>query len=609
MNAIQNPRSKIQNPIWWFLAAAMVSAPRAWATDQYPTEAYPTTSEIEALNGTTDDNTGLAYIANNASPASNPPLQIQIDRRWQRQNAILATGNAGRVVKVDDTHIGVFPIDFRLTGTDHHYVGSTSTAVTTTDDVYYVYLVSDGGTGGTLTQVTDAVGWPADITTFVPLAEVTVASNVIDSITDVRNRLAYATVTSGAAASTGVDGNYFILDQDNAVAEADSDVRFNRGSTAADGALRWNATDDLFELFSEIGGPTYGALKVLRLESVVATGTPPLTVASETVVTNLNADAVDGLDFTAPAAANAIAFATSTSAVEFTAAPSADDVLYAAAGVPTWGPLGATSGVQAYDADLDGLAAVAATGMIARTAAGTFAARTLTAGNSVSIADGDGVSGNPTISVAGATQYAVQVGSSAGALSSISVGSDNTVLVGTTGGNPLWRKMVNNDISDAASISISKINSAAFGGLVTLNSGVLSVPTIADVCLASVTITADSEQANAIDVLIEPLNFISTPYRGVMEIWLADSDMDGEAQEPRPISSTAATSIAIASGGTWGARGSLIETITTGLYVRAIPANGDICIRIQADASAHTWYLMVGAGGKFASEEIVFVVD
>lgn len=52
---------------------------------------------------------------------------------------------------------------------------------------------------------------------------------------------------------------------------------------------------------------------------------------------------------------------------------------------------------QPLDADLTALAALATAGMIARTGAGTVAARTLTAGTGISISNGDGVSGNPTI--------------------------------------------------------------------------------------------------------------------------------------------------------------------------------------------------------------------
>lgn len=53
--------------------------------------------------------------------------------------------------------------------------------------------------------------------------------------------------------------------------------------------------------------------------------------------------------------------------------------------------------VQAFDADLSALAALAANGMIARTGAGTASVRTITAGTGISVANGDGVAGNPTI--------------------------------------------------------------------------------------------------------------------------------------------------------------------------------------------------------------------
>jgi hypothetical protein len=56
--------------------------------------------------------------------------------------------------------------------------------------------------------------------------------------------------------------------------------------------------------------------------------------------------------------------------------------------------------VQAWDADLDALAALAGTGILARTGSGTFSARTITgtAGN-ITVTNGDGVAGNPVINV------------------------------------------------------------------------------------------------------------------------------------------------------------------------------------------------------------------
>jgi hypothetical protein len=54
--------------------------------------------------------------------------------------------------------------------------------------------------------------------------------------------------------------------------------------------------------------------------------------------------------------------------------------------------------VQAYDADLAAIAALAGTGLIAHTGAGTVSERTITGtASNVSVTNGDGVSANPTI--------------------------------------------------------------------------------------------------------------------------------------------------------------------------------------------------------------------
>lgn len=55
--------------------------------------------------------------------------------------------------------------------------------------------------------------------------------------------------------------------------------------------------------------------------------------------------------------------------------------------------------VQGYDADLAALAALSSTGLLARTGAGTAAARTVTGSTGLTVTNGDGVSGNPTLTL------------------------------------------------------------------------------------------------------------------------------------------------------------------------------------------------------------------
>ncbi len=290
------------------LGLVLLAIVGAAMADDFPTEAWPSDASVQALGGTVDTATGLPYIAAGTGPTSTPPLAIQYHRREQRLNQILAMPNQGRVVKVTSTTIGVFPLHFRIQGVDHYYAGTDSQAVSTSADTYYVYLTSDGSGGGTLHVVADGTGWPVDLTTFVPLAEVTVASSVISSITDVRNRLLYATVAAGDAATTGTDSYLFVLDQDNASTEDTMELLFNRGSTAGDASLRWDSLLTQFAFLADVGNSTSATVQAKVFASDATTGTAPLSVLSTTKVSNLNADSVDAIGFAyPPAAANGLA--------------------------------------------------------------------------------------------------------------------------------------------------------------------------------------------------------------------------------------------------------------------------------------------------------------
>jgi hypothetical protein len=66
---------------------------------------------------------------------------------------------------------------------------------------------------------------------------------------------------------------------------------------------------------------------------------------------------------------------------------------------------------QAQDAELSAIAALASNGLIAKTGAGTAAVRTLTGSASVSITNGDGVAGNPTVDLPNSGASAASYGS------------------------------------------------------------------------------------------------------------------------------------------------------------------------------------------------------
>lgn len=81
--------------------------------------------------------------------------------------------------------------------------------------------------------------------------------------------------------------------------------------------------------------------------------------------------------------------------------------------------------IQAYSAELVATSGLATTGIIARTGAGTKSTRTITAGTGITVTNGDGVAGNPTITAA--------VTSVQGATGAVVVSVPVTSVQGNTG--------------------------------------------------------------------------------------------------------------------------------------------------------------------------------
>lgn len=134
----------------------------------YPNEVWPGDAEIEALDGTTDPQTGLPYIAKGTGPTSVPSYAVQYNRRQQRENLVLGTWRQGMVVDEGGLRIGVYPISFVIGGVWKSFLGATGVAVP--DDASRVVYLD----GSAVLQLASA--WPGDPTSFLPLAQVTTAS-------------------------------------------------------------------------------------------------------------------------------------------------------------------------------------------------------------------------------------------------------------------------------------------------------------------------------------------------------------------------------------------------------------------------------------------------
>jgi hypothetical protein len=148
----------------------------------YPNEVFPADSEIMVLDGTTDQRTGLPYVAKGTGPTSVPSYEVQFNRRLQRQNVMLEPWRRGMVVSEGNLKIGVYPIDYVLGGNVRYFAGATGVSIPD-DSLKNVYIDSSG----TL-QTQDS--WPSDLTTYMPLAIVSAAGGVLE-IEDYRSREAF----------------------------------------------------------------------------------------------------------------------------------------------------------------------------------------------------------------------------------------------------------------------------------------------------------------------------------------------------------------------------------------------------------------------------------
>ncbi|MFH0981576.1 MAG: hypothetical protein V2A79_08565 [Planctomycetota bacterium] len=149
----------------------------------YPNEVYPADAAVEGLDGTVDGPTGLTYIAKGVGPNSTPTYEVQYNRRLQRQNALLAVINQGRVVDEGGLTFGVFSVVYYYEDVRKYFAGATGQAVAD-DATVYAWI------GGNNTLQTGGA-FPADKKTFLPLAKMITANGDIVAIEDERGAVLF----------------------------------------------------------------------------------------------------------------------------------------------------------------------------------------------------------------------------------------------------------------------------------------------------------------------------------------------------------------------------------------------------------------------------------
>jgi hypothetical protein len=114
--------------------------------------------------------------------------------------------------------------------------------------------------------------------------------------------------------------------------------------------------------------------------------------------------------------------------------------------------------VQAFSAELDAVAALSSTGLLARTATNTFTPRSIAAGSGISVSNGNAVSGNPTVT-------------NTGVLSINGLTGTVTGFTGATGGGTN-KAFFLNDIVITDNYTIPLNNNAMTAGPVIVSNGV-----------------------------------------------------------------------------------------------------------------------------------------
>lgn len=230
--------------------------------ESFPTPEQISTSAADALGGSTDQRTQIVYLAESVGPDSSPTFIQQMNRILRRIREVLAGAAQGYCYKTATLTVGALPLRYRKSdASDVLFEGGT--LVLTANQTNSVYVLHSSNA---LTKSTS--GFPADKTTFTPLAVFVCDASDITTANDAADRrnLSAQQTNASSTSPTGTTQTSFTIDDDNAGAGVDQQLRYNRGSTdAEDAAVEWDEANDRFNFYKKHTAKTICPLNAEKL--------------------------------------------------------------------------------------------------------------------------------------------------------------------------------------------------------------------------------------------------------------------------------------------------------------------------------------------------------
>lgn len=167
-----------------------------------------------------------------------------------------------RVEVIAGLNVGVNPGVYRKADASvGTFAGSASYSLPNNKTAWKLYL------DATTDSLATAAAYPADETTFVPLAQFSTSGGAITALSDEIGLLT-RWINASATAIDTTSSEYFTTDSDNAGAGADGGLKHNRGTSGGgeDAALQWDESAETWRALAKDVADTLAALDALALK-------------------------------------------------------------------------------------------------------------------------------------------------------------------------------------------------------------------------------------------------------------------------------------------------------------------------------------------------------